>query len=369
MKLPCILWICGVIFFMVYTVIMSGGLGSRFWPKSRKSLPKQFLKTVGDKTMIECTIDRMLNIVSMDKTCIVTNKTYVPIIQNMLDIKEENIFKEPANKETASCIGLAAVKLLKRDFDAIMVVLPSDHVIIGQENFEDTLKAAIDIAGDGDYLVTMGINPTRPESGYGYIERGEELQKGAYKVKRFVEKPNVDVAKSFLEKGNYFWNSGMFVWRADRLLREIKKYLPDLYKSLIRIYEALGTDDEERVVNEEYGNIDGISIDFGVMQRTHRAVVLETSFLWDDIGSFTSMERFLSPDENNNVISAKEVSLLDVSNTTILGEKRLVAGIGLKDMLIVDTNDVLLVCPKDRCQDIKELVKRMSKQDEFERFM
>ncbi|MDF2672745.1 MAG: mannose-phosphate guanylyltransferase [Clostridiales bacterium] len=354
---------------MVYAVIMSGGLGSRFWPKSRKSLPKQFLKTVGDKTMIECTADRILNVVSKDKIYVVTNKSYVPIIQNLLNIKSENIFKEPANKETASCIGLAAVKLLKKDFDAVMVVLPSDHVIIGQEEFETTLKAAINIASEGDYLVTMGINPNRPESGYGYIEKGDEIEKGAYRVKRFVEKPNIDVAKSFLEKGNYLWNSGMFIWRADRLLREIKKYLPDLYKNLMRIYENLGTAQEEEVINEEYIKIDGISIDFGVMQRTHRAVVLDTNFLWDDIGSFTSLERFLSKDDDNNIVPMNEVSLLDVSNTTILGDKRLVAGIGLKDMLIIDTEDVVLVCPKDRCQDIKELVKKMSNQNEFERFI
>jgi mannose-1-phosphate guanylyltransferase len=354
---------------MVYAVIMSGGLGSRFWPKSRKSLPKQFLKTVGDKTMIECTVDRVLDIIPKDNVCVVTNKNYVSIIQKLLSIKDENIFKEPANKETASCIGLAAVKLLKKDFDAVMVVLPSDHVIIGQEEFQNTLKTAIDIASDGEYLVTMGINPSRPESGYGYIEKGEEQEKGVYKVKRFVEKPNVDVAKSFIEKGNYLWNSGMFIWRADRLLKEIKKYLPDLYKNLMRIYEYLGTPQEQEVINEEYFKIDGISIDFGVMQRTHRAVVLDTNFVWDDIGSFTSLERFLNKDENNNIVPSGEASLLEVSNTTILGDKRLIAAVGIKDMLIVDTEDVVLVCPKDRCQDIKELVKRMSNQDVFERFM
>jgi mannose-1-phosphate guanylyltransferase len=354
---------------MVYAVIMSGGLGSRFWPKSRKNLPKQFLKTVGDKTMIECTVDRISNVIPRDRIFVVTNKTYVPIIRGLLNIKEENIFKEPLNKETASCIGLAAIKLLKKDFEAVMVVLPSDHVIIGQEDFEKTLKMAIEVARDRDYLVTMGIKPTRPESGYGYIEKGDELDKGLNKVKRFVEKPNIDVAKSFIEKGNYYWNSGMFVWRADRLLREIKRYLPDLYQNLMRMYEAIDTPYEEQVINEEYAKIDGISIDFGVMQRTNRAAVLETNFVWDDIGSFTSMERFLNRDENGNVVSNAETSLLEVQNTTILGDKRLIAAIGLKDMLIVDTKDVVLVCPKDRCQDIKELVKRMSKQDEFERFM
>lgn len=354
---------------MVYAVIMSGGLGSRFWPKSRRSLPKQFLRTVGGKTMVECTVDRVKNIIPEDRINIVTNKAYVPIIQKLMNMPDENIFMEPQNKETASCIGLAAVKLLKRDLDAVMVVLPSDHVIEGQESFESTLRAAIKLASEGDYLVTMGIKPTRPESGYGYIEKGEEISSGIFKVKRFVEKPNVDVARSFLEKGSYLWNSGMFVWRAERLLKEIKRYLPDLYKSLTRIYEFVGTPLEEQVINEEYIKIDGISIDFGVMQRTQRAAVIDTNFVWDDIGSFTAMERFLHPDASGNILVCSEHSLLDVRNTTILGDKRLIAAIGLEDMLIVDTEDVVLVCPKSRCQDIKELVKNMSKQDEFERFM
>ncbi|MEG0128458.1 mannose-1-phosphate guanylyltransferase [Clostridium sp.] len=354
---------------MVYGVIMSGGLGSRFWPKSRKHLPKQFLKTVGDKTMIECTIDRILNVIDKEKIRIVTNQDYVPIIKELLDIDDEHIYKEPCNKETASCIGLAAIKLLKKDFEAVMVVLPSDHVILGQKEFEDTLKRGIAMARDGDYLVTMGINPNRPEAGYGYIEKGNSINDGTYKIKRFVEKPNIEVAKSFIEKGSYLWNSGMFIWRADRLLREIKKYLPDHYKSLMRMYEYIGTDRENEVIEEEYKKIDGISIDFGIMQRTHRGAVLETSFEWDDIGSFTSMERFLDRDGDENVISAKDVSLLDVKNTTILGDKRLVAGIGLDNILIVDTEDVLLVCNKERCQDIKALVKNISSLDEYERFI
>jgi len=354
---------------MIYAVILSGGLGLRFWPKSRKNLPKQFLKVLGEKTMIENTVERISNIIPNDRICIVTNNIYVDKINEILKIKSSNIFKEPLNKETASCIGLAAIKLLKRDFEATMVVLPSDHVIEGQEEFERAIVKAIDVAQDGDYLVTFGINPTRPESGYGYIEVGDTIEEGVYKVKRFIEKPNVDVAASLIEKGNFLWNSGMFVWRADRLLREIKKYLPDLYKNLMRIYEYIGTPDEERVIREEYEKIDGISIDFGVMQRTHRAVVIPTNFVWDDIGSFTSLERFLNRDEHGNVISNCEAAVLDVRNTTIIGEKRLIAAIGVKDMLIVDTDDVVLICPKDRSQSIKDLVKKISNIEELERFI
>ncbi|MBZ4664408.1 MAG: mannose-phosphate guanylyltransferase [Caloramator sp.] len=354
---------------MIYAVIMSGGLGSRFWPKSRKGLPKQFLKIIGQKTMIENTVDRISTIIPRENIYVVTNQNYVGIIKKLLGIDNKNIFKEPLNKETASCIGLAAVKLLKKDFEATMVVLPSDHLIIGQEDFEQTIKRAVEVAQDGDYLVTMGVTPTRPEIGYGYIEVGDRVQDDIFRVKRFIEKPNLDVATSFLEKGNFLWNSGMFVWRADRLLREIKKYLPDLYKNLMRIYEYIGTEDEEKVIREEYEKIDGISIDFGVMQRTHRAVVIPTNFVWDDIGSFTSLERFLSKDENGNIIQNCEAAVMDVKNTTIMGDKRLVAAIGIRDMLIIDTDDVILVCPKDRAQSIKDLVKKISSSEEFEKFI
>ncbi|MCX7950693.1 MAG: mannose-1-phosphate guanylyltransferase [Clostridiales bacterium] len=207
---------------MIYAVIMSGGLGSRFWPKSRKGLPKQFLKIIGQKTMIENTVDRISTIIPRENIYVVTNQNYVGIIKKILKFDEKNIFKEPINKETASCIGLAAVKLLKKDFEATMVVLPSDHLIVGQEDFELTIKKAVEVAQDGDYLVTMGITPTRPESGYGYIEVGEQIQDGVCRVKRFIEKPNIDVATSFLEKGNFLWNSGMFVWRADTLHTKLR---------------------------------------------------------------------------------------------------------------------------------------------------
>lgn len=224
---------------MIYAVILSGGLGLRFWPKSRKNLPKQFLKVLGEKTMIENTVERITNIIPNDRICIVTNNIYVEKINEILKIKSSNIFKEPLNKETASCIGLAAIKLLKRDFEATMVVLPSDHVIEGQEEFERAIIKAIDVAQDGDYLVTFGINPTRPESGYGYIEVGDTIEDGVYKVKRFIEKPNVDVAASFIEKGNFLWNSGMFVWRADPRLTKVrlKRYLFIYFSIMVKLYK------------------------------------------------------------------------------------------------------------------------------------
>lgn len=354
---------------MIYALIMSGGLGSRFWPKSRRSLPKQFLKTVGDKSMIEVTVDRITRLIDKENICVVTNDNYVPLIKKLNLINEENIFKEPLNRETSTCIGLSAIKLLKRDCDAVMVVLPSDHVIIGEEKFGEAIRVGIDMARNRDLLVTLGIKPDRPEAGYGYIEKGEEVEDGIFKVKRFVEKPNIDVARSFLEKGSYLWNSGMFIWRADRLLREIKKYLPDLYRSLMRIYEHIGTSEEEEVTKEEYEKIDGISIDFGVMQRTNRALVLQTNFIWDDIGSFTALERFLNKDEYGNLIVDCDYKFSNVENSIVMGDKRMIAAIGIKDMLIVDTQDVILICPRDRSQEIKELVKSLAMDEEYERFI
>lgn len=321
--------------------------------------------------MIETTIDRIARLIPRENICVVTNKAYVELIQKLEGIRGENVFEEPLNRETATCIGLAAVKLLKRDPKALMVALPADHVIIGEDRFEQAVLTGIKMAEEGEYLVTLGIKPERPESGYGYIEKGTELKPGIFSVKRFVEKPNVEVARSFLDKGSYLWNSGMFIWRADRLLREIKKYLPELYGCLMRIYNAVGSVEEESITFREYEKIDGISIDFGVMQRTNKAVVLQTDFVWDDIGSFNSLERFLNRDESGNIISDSCHEFIDVRNSIVVGngDRKLIAAIGIKDLLIVDTEDVLLVCPRERSQEIKDLVSKLVEEEAKGRFI
>jgi mannose-1-phosphate guanylyltransferase len=355
---------------MNYAVIMCGGSGSRFWPKSRKNFPKQFLKTVGDKTMIQLTVDRIKNFIPMENIYMVTNKSHVQNINNQLpEIDSSHILIEPLIKETAACIGYSAVKLLKKDKDAVMIVLPSDHYIPDDEAFVGTIQQGLDIASIKNCLVTMGITPTRPETAYGYIETGKALEDfdvgAAFKVKRFTEKPNKEKAQEFIEKGTYLWNSGMFIWKASVLLEQYKEFLPEMYECLMNISEAVDTELEEEIVEQEYAKIDGISIDYGILEKSKAVYVMETNFMWDDIGSWTALDRYLEKDDCGN--SKKGiVRTLDSQNCILYGDKRLIAAVGVKDLIVVETEDVILVCQKDRDQDIKQLLKSLAVEEEYE---
>ncbi len=274
------------------------------------------------------------------------------------------------NNGTATCIGLSAVKLLKKDKDAVMMVLPSDHYIEGEKEFQETLKQAVEIADRKRGLVTIGVTPTRPETGYGYIEMGERSQGNiaTYKVARFTEKPNIEVAKDFLLKGSYLWNSGMFIFRADVILREFDKYLPKIYRSLIEIYKNLDSPEENNVIEQQYEIIDGISIDFGIMQKTRKAFVIKCDFIWDDIGSFSALSRFLKQYGGNFVWD--NVFLDQSENCSVFGNKdNLVIGFGIKDLVIVNANDVILIMDKTKDQEIKHLINELSEYDEYKRYI
>jgi mannose-1-phosphate guanylyltransferase len=300
----------------------------------------------------------------------VTNTDYKDKVkEELVGIKEENIFVEPANKETATCIGLSAVKLLKQDANAIMVVLPSDHYIQGEKNYIDTLSQAIEMANKRRCIVTLGIEPSRPETGYGYIEMGERTNGNiqTYKIARFTEKPNSEVAKDFILKGTYLWNSGMFIFRADVILREIEKYLPKLHKPLMEIYKNLGEEKEDEVVKVQYELIDGISIDFGVMQRTRKAYVIKCDFNWDDMGSFAALSRLLDTYRNNSI--SKNVYVDDCENCSIFGDKNLIIGFGIKDLVVVDAGDVILVMDKNKDQEIKHLLNKLNEEEQFNKFL
>lgn len=355
---------------MIYALVLAGGKGTRLYPLSRTTQPKQFLKLINGKSFLVNTVERITPLIGSDNIYVVTNQDYVDKIKTELsDISPDNIFTEPENKETATCIGLSAVKLLKKDNDAIMVVLPSDHHIEGKKEYLDVLSEAIDIANRRRGIVTVGINPTRPETGYGYIEMGERIvsSEAAYKIARFTEKPNIEVAKDFLLKGTYLWNSGMFIFRADVILREIEKYLPRMYKSLMEIYQHIGEEDEEKVVREQYNLIDGISIDFGVMQRTRKAYVIKGNFAWDDIGSFSALSRYLNQYSSNNI--SRNVYVQDCENCSIFGDKNLIIGFGIKDLVVVDAGDVILVMDKNKDQEIKHLLNDLNTNEQFDDFI
>lgn len=270
---------------------------------------------------------------------------------------------------TATCIGLSAIKLLKQDANAVMAVLPSDHYIKGEKSFTDTLKQGIEMANKRRCIVTLGIEPTRPETGYGYIEMGERTNGNiaTYRVSRFTEKPNLEVAKDFILKGTYLWNSGIFIFRADVILREIEKYLPKIHKSLMEIYKSVGESEEEKVISEQYDLIDGISIDFGVMQKTRKAYIIKCDFEWDDMGSFGALSRFLKAYSNNSI--SENVYVSDCENCSIFGGKNLIIGFGVKNLVVVDAGDVILVMDKNKDQEIKDLLNKLTESNKYNNFL
>lgn len=315
----------------VYAVIMAGGSGERFWPKSRRRLPKQFLPIVSKKSMIEETIARLKGLVPEDRIYIVTNKIQASLIKG-----RRNVIAEPLSRNTAPCIALSARIIQKRDPNAVMVVLPSDHHINDISKFQDAIRAAVKM---DSVLVTLGIKPKFPHTGYGYIRKGKRLGRGLYKVSRFTEKPDLVTAKRYIASGRYFWNSGIFVWKVGTILEEIKRYLPDLYS----------------LSKTGYRNADNISIDYGIMEKTNRAVVLEAGFAWDDVGNWASLDKHKAKDKDGNILQGDAV-VRDVNNSIIISEAPLVAGIGIRDMIVVATKDSVLICPKDRAEEVKSIV-------------
>ncbi|MDF2504663.1 mannose-1-phosphate guanylyltransferase [Clostridium sp.] len=355
---------------MLYALILAGGKGTRLYPLSREENPKQFLKVINNKSFLRNTVDRIKPLVDKENIYIVTNENYIEkVYEELPEIKKENVYAEPVNKETATCIGLSAIKLLKKDNDAVMMVLPSDHHVEGKKEFIDTLKQGVDVVQRRRGLVTIGIPPTRPETGYGYIQMGEKITSvnSTYKVERFVEKPNIEVAKDFLLAENYLWNSGMFIWRADSFLREMEKYLPKMYKSLMTIYQYLGTEEEEEIIREQYDLIDGISVDFGIMQKTRKAYVVKCDFRWDDIGNFVALSRFLNDYRGNSING--NTFLEQSENCCIFGKDKLVIGFGIKDLIIVDSGDVILIMDKNKDQEIKSLVNTLKNNNILDKYL
>ncbi|URZ01929.1 Mannose-1-phosphate guanylyltransferase 1 [Clostridium felsineum] len=251
-----------------------------------------------------------------------------------------------------------------------MIVLPSDHYIENEKEFIDTLRQGIEVVERKRCLVTMGIVPNRPETGYGYIQMGDKITnyESIYKVERFLEKPNIEVAKDLLSKGNYLFNSGMFVWRADTYLREMNKYLPKMYKTMMEIYEDIGTNKEEETINEKYKMIEGISVDFGIMQKTRKAYVVKANFDWDDLGNFSSLSKFLRSYDGGNNIS-ENVFLEDTENCSVFGDKNLIICFGVKDLIVVDAGNVVLIMDKNRDQELKHLVEELKNKKDVEDYL
>ena len=343
---------------------MAGGKGERFWPRSRKSLPKQFLNLTDDgKTMIQLTIERLKSLVSIEDTYIVTNKDYKHLIlEQIKGIPEENILLEPIAKNTAPCIGLAAMHVKRKYEDAVMLVLPSDHLIKYNEIYIDTLREAIAVAQEDSNLITIGITPSYPETGYGYINFGRDeddiKRNNVYRVKRFVEKPNLETAKEYLASGKYLWNSGMFVWKASTIIDNFEKLLPEMHDGLNKIYETIGTEDEQRILEREFENFKSESIDYGIMERADNIYTIPGSFGWDDVGSWLSLERINRTNDDGNVIKGNVITI-NSKRSIIQAQDKLIATIGIENLIVVDTEDALLITTKESTQEVKKVIENL----------
>lgn len=348
---------------MPSAVIMAGGRGERFWPRSRVAAPKQFLNLVGEKTMLQLTVERVEGLVGISDTYIVAGQDFKDIIMNQVPhLPEENIIIEPFGRDTAAAIGLAALVLERKDPREVMIVLPADHYISDIPRFQEVLISAVAAAWRGEDIVTLGITPHRPETGYGYISEGELYDTffgmPAYRVVRFLEKPNYAKAVRFLSVGNYLWNSGMFIWRVDLIRQLIEKHTPQLAHGLNKIGQAMGTEQYSSVLGEVYAELPKISVDYGILEKAEKVLVMRGDFGWDDIGSWTALERYAEKDERGNVIEGRGV-LLDTSDTFIYSPGKTVGVIGVESLIVVNDRDNIMVCRKDRAQEIKKVVQAL----------
>jgi len=348
----------------MYALIMAGGKGTRLWPISRRGQPKQLLELLFERTLLQQAYERISPLISDDNIFVATVESYAEAVREQIpNVPASNIVIEPEGRGTAPCIGLAALYLRREDPDAVMAVLTSDHIIEDEEGFRRSLLAAAEVAKEG-YLVTFGIKPDRPHTGYGYIKRGEVLKKiGGYevfRVERFTEKPDLAKAWEFLESGDYYWNSGMFVWKASTVLREMERLMPKLHAQLMEIDAYIGTERERDVLEAVWVGVEEGTIDYGVMEGAADVVVIPVDIGWSDVGSWATIYELLPSDEEGNVIVGEHVGL-DTTGSLILSQRRLVATIGLEGMIVVDAEGVVLICPKERAQDVKRLVEELKK--------
>jgi mannose-1-phosphate guanylyltransferase/mannose-6-phosphate isomerase len=353
----------------MFAVIMAGGSGTRFWPLSREKMPKQLLKIGAEDSLIQETVKRVLPLIKREDIFVVTNHNLSDAINMQLASKfgeswDMNFILEPEARNTAPALGLAALHLTRIDPDGIMVVFSADHSIRKSEEFLSLLHKAENAAVD-NYLVTLGIKPDRPETGYGYIKAGEPCggegdDSGVCRVEAFVEKPNIKIAREYLKDGHYYWNSGIFIWKTSVLLREIEQHAPSLYKGLMEIQKNIGTDKETEVIRQVFKRLESISIDYAVMEKTDRAAIIPADIGWSDVGSWTALDDVSRRDASGNVIAGNVIDI-DSHDSIIYAEKRLVATIGLKDVVVVDTPDATLVCSKNRAQDVKKVVEVLKK--------
>ncbi len=350
-------------------VIMAGGRGTRFWPYSRTSRPKQLLNIVGDVSMLQMTVDRLSKIPSVQDIYIVTGRDLEDSIrQEVVGVKPENIIVEPSGKNTAPCIGLSAVKLCLENEDCVMGIFPADHLVVGYREFEKAVNTASHLARKKEALVTIGINPTFPATGYGYIQFDQDSDEDhldAYRVKTFAEKPPIDLARKFLSSGDFLWNSGMFIWDVKTFFTQLQQHMPDLFHNLSLIKDRL-KDDRDAAIDDIWNDITPDSVDYGLMEKAGNIYVIKARYEWSDVGSWNSVYDLSPKSENRNVVRGEGV-ILEGSDNFIQSNGRFTAIVGADNLVVVNTEDATLVIPKDKVESVKDLVEflKNEKRDEL----
>jgi mannose-1-phosphate guanylyltransferase len=354
----------------LYAVIMAGGGGTRLWPLSRRNKPKQMLNLIGERSLFQIAVERLDPLIPPEQIYVVTIKEQADRLKEQSPlIPGKNFILEPMPKGTASVVGIAAALLQEIDQESVMAVLTADHYIGSEPGFRAVLENAFEVAKEGE-LLTLGIPPTYPSTGYGYIHKGDKkiryADKNVFEVIEFKEKPSFFVAKSYLETGNYAWNSGMFIWRTDRILEEIKGQMPDLHRGLEKIVSRLGEPDYEEVFMEVWKTLESETIDYGVMENAEEVCVIPAGQIqWIDIGGWDRFFELFSPDADGNVCIGENQILMDTRDTLIYQEKdevqgKMIAALGLEGMIIVETEDVLLICPRERAEEVRSFVEALS---------
>ncbi len=349
-------------------IIMAGGVGSRFWPRSREKKPKQLLKIFGENSLIQDTVARLDGLVDSKNIYIITNKIQKQeIIEQLPQIPVENIIDEPFGKNTAAAIGLASIVVGKKNKDSISIVLPADHIIRDKEDFQQTLRSAAEFASKGNRLLTIGINPNRPETGYGYIQIDDKpVEDNIYNVLTFAEKPNYATAVRFISSGDFYWNSGMFIWKIDTILNEIKTHMPELYEGLLEIEKSIDTPEFEKTVSNVYGQLKSISIDYGVMEKSKHVYLRRGFFVWSDVGSWEEVYQLTEKDDERNAIVG-DAYCFNTTDSYIFSPSKFTAVVGLENVIVINTDDALLICNREKSQDVKSVVDylKMKKQTDF----
>ncbi|MGM9742402.1 MAG: mannose-1-phosphate guanylyltransferase [Candidatus Cryptobacteroides sp.] len=340
-----------------HIVIMAGGIGSRLWPVSTPEMPKQFIDLLGTgKSLIQLTADRFMKICEPRRIWVVTSARYVETVREQLPfIPEDQILAEPVPRNTAPCIAYACWKIMQKDPDANIVVTPSDAIVMKQDKFTEVMKTALAFTAENDAIVTVGIKPDRPETGYGYICSSGTDEEKVLKVKAFKEKPCLETAKEYLAEGNYFWNAGIFVWKVSTIVSQMREFAPQIAGMMDRMAESFGKENEQAMLEELFPQCDKISIDYAVMEKSPSIYVISADLAWSDLGSWSSAGQHITPSENGNRIVGEDVRMIECEGCIVhTGDNKMVIVKGLKDYIIAEKNGSLLICPIADEQNIKE---------------